>query len=376
MDEMIFKCNKSQDEVVQYFLEKGQLRNMSLHDRMQQLLGGENMSEDDKLSLLRQQLGPKSREQLEEMLGQGLSIQDILKHFGENGKSAEEESEELRVKIEKLLSEGNLSSDEVLSALAADLTLREMQTLNELIQKGLTTEQILKEIMKIKEKEREFSEQEQMELLKNQLGEKAKEELEKMLQKGHSVSDVIKYFMSPGNVGSSESLDFENTILNILRREDLSEKEKLDVIISKLNETEKKILEAMLNEGKSLEEIIKRLFEKQNSNSEQTSNKNVTDILNNSTLSIEEKFELLKGNMKPSELTEIQKLTDKGLTVEQALKKVADIDESSDSVEESDFAKRIKKLISGKSLSQNEILEIIRYGYEFLVIDLLTRQKY
>ena len=125
-----------------------------------------------------------------------------------------------------------------------------------------------------------------------------------------------------------------------------------------------------------MEEIIKRLFEKQNSNSEQTSNKNVTDILNNSTLSIEEKFELLKGNMKPSELTEIQKLIDKGLTVEQALKKVADIDESSDSVEESDFAKRIKKLISGKSLSQNEILEIIRYGYEFLVIDLLTRQKY
>ena len=154
MDEMIFKCNKSQDEVVQYFLEKGQLRNMSLHDRMQQLIGGENMSEDDKLTLLRQQLGPKSREQLEEMLGRGLSIQHILKHFGENGKSAEEESEELRVKIEKLLSEGNLSPAEVLSALAADLTLQQIQTINELIQKGLTTEQILKEIMIMKEKER------------------------------------------------------------------------------------------------------------------------------------------------------------------------------------------------------------------------------
>ena len=172
----------------------------------------------------------QSKEQLEEMLQKGASVSEIVKYFLENGKTPDQENEELRQKMKKMLSEGNLSPELVLSALETNLTEAEKQKLNELIQRGLTTDEILKELMKGKEsgKGREISETEQLALLRNQLGDKSKEELEKMLKEGHSLSEVIKYFMSPGTPGTDQSQDFEDSLRNILQREDLSEQEKIE----------------------------------------------------------------------------------------------------------------------------------------------------
>ena len=234
MEQIISDSSKNSDEIVAHFFQKGQLRNMSLQDKMKQLIGQENVSDQEMLRLLRSQLGPKSREQLEEMLQKGASVSEIVKYFLENGKTPDQENEELRQKMRKILSEGNLSPESVLSVLETNLTEAEKEKLNELIQRGLTTDEILKELMKEKEKkghERELSEAEQVALLKNQLGDKSKEELEKMLAMGHSLSEVINYFMSPGTQSQSQSQDFENFLRNILQRKDLSEKEKLDVII-------------------------------------------------------------------------------------------------------------------------------------------------
>ena len=362
MERMISDSSKNSDEIVTHFFQKGQLRNMSLQEKMKQLIGRENVSDQEMLRHLRSQLGPKSKEQLERMLQKGASVSDIVKYFLENGKTADQENEELRQKMKKILSEGNLSPELVLSALEMNLTEAEKLKLNELIQRGLTTDEILKELMKGKEsgKEREISETEQLALLRNQLGDKSKEELEKMLEEGHSLSEVIKYFMSPGPPGTAQSQDFETYLRNILQREDLSEQEKIDVIFSKLNTTERKQLNEMLSQGMNLEQIIDILSKNKKSNQDKTCHQNVTDILNNSNLTIEQKFELLKGNMKPEELREIQQLITRGLSVEEALRAVADIDEAGNTGEESDFAQRIRKLTKGKLLSQSELLERIK----------------
>ena len=102
------------------------------------------------------------------------------------------------------------------------------------------------------------------------------------------------------------------------------------------------------------------MLKNKKSNQDKTCHQNVTDILNNSNLTIEQKFELLKGNMKPEELREIQQLITRGLSVEEALRAVADIDEAGNTGEESDFAQRIRKLTKGKLLSQSELLERIK----------------
>ena len=292
MERMTSDSSKNSDEIVTHFFQKGQLRNMSLQEKMKQLIGRENVSDQEMLRHLRSQLGPKSKEQLEAMLQKGDSVSEIVKYFLENGKTPDQENEDLRQKMKKILSEGNLSPELVLSALETNLTEAEKQKLNELIQRGLTTDEILKELMKGKEsgKEREISETEQLALLRNQLGDKSKEELDKMLKEGHSLSEVIKYFMSPGTPGTAQSQDFEGSLRNILQREDLSEQEKIDVIFSKLNATERKQLNEMLSQGMNLEQIIDILSKNKKSNQDKTCHQNVTDILNNSSLTIEQKY--------------------------------------------------------------------------------------
>ena len=46
------------------------------------------------LALLRSQLGTNSKKEMEEMLKQGYSMQQILEHFMKNGKTEEEEQRE------------------------------------------------------------------------------------------------------------------------------------------------------------------------------------------------------------------------------------------------------------------------------------------
>ena len=164
--------------------------------------------------------------------------------------------------------------------------------------------------MKIKDEEKLNLEKEQLEKLKNQLDDKNKEELDKMIQDGVSLSDIIKHFMTAGL--SQPENDFEQILLSILKRNDLSEKEKMDVIVSKLNNDERKIFGQMLSEGKTIEEIIKVLADNKRISCQQNGHVSVSDILNNSDLSIEQKFELLKGNMKSAELDQIQKLLSEG----------------------------------------------------------------
>ena len=167
---------------------------------------------------------------------------------------------------------------------------------------------------------------------------------------------VIQFFSTSENK-CHDSESFQKSLLDITNRTDLSEKEKLDVIFSKLNEDERKIFEAMLNDGKTIEEIIKVLANNKATFCPAAGPINVSEILNNSTLTIEEKFQLLKGNMKSSELDQIENLINAGMSIEEALKTVADVDQDDQT---SDFAKRIKQIIKKKSLNQEQILSIIK----------------
>ena len=115
---------------------------------------------------------------------------------------------------------------------------------------------------------------------------------------------------------------------------------------------ERELLEDCLKSGKSLEATINFLTD---SRKEPSAAVNISEILNDTNLSIEDKFCLLKGNMKQSELNKIQNLVERGFSVEEALKTVASEDEN-----ETDFKKKIKCLIKGRNLTPNEMLELIK----------------
>ena len=67
----------------------------------QEMFDGKNMSEEEMLEALRNQLGTNSKKEMEEMLKQGYTMQQILDHFMKNGKTEEEEQKETLRKIQE-----------------------------------------------------------------------------------------------------------------------------------------------------------------------------------------------------------------------------------------------------------------------------------
>ena len=59
------------------------------------------MSEEEMLEALRNQLGTNSKKEMEDLLKQGYTMQQILEHFMKNGKTEEEEQKETLRKIQE-----------------------------------------------------------------------------------------------------------------------------------------------------------------------------------------------------------------------------------------------------------------------------------
>lgn len=65
------------------------------------MFDGKNMSEEEMLEALRNQLGTNSKKEMEDLLKQGYTMQQILEHFMKNGKTEEEEQKETLRKIQE-----------------------------------------------------------------------------------------------------------------------------------------------------------------------------------------------------------------------------------------------------------------------------------
>ena len=187
--------------------------------------------------------------------------------------------------------------------------------------------------------------------------------MEEMLRSGSSLSSVIKHFLSPAVTAKEQTgEDFQDTMISMLERQDLTGEQKLNVLFSNLKNEEKELAEDWLKSGKSLENIVQLLSD---TRTEKEAGRSVSEVLNDTSLSLEEKFCLLKGNMNKKELDKIQNLVQGGLSIDEALKAVAAEEDN-----ESEFSKKIKSLARGKDLDPPEMLELIK---EYLSADELER---
>ena len=262
-----------------------------------------------------EKLEPKSLELMEELLRKGVSLEDM--------------------------------PEAILSMANKDLTELEKKQLCEIIQKGVSSGLTIEDIMKSQGKG---------------MGEKSKEELEEMLRSGSSLSAVIKHFLTPNTTEEQTEQGFQDKMHRMLERQDLTQEEKLNVLFSNLKNDEKQLAEDWLKSGKSLEDIVQLLSD---TRAEKESKRSVSEVLNDESLSLEEKFCLLKGNMNKKELDKIQNLIESGLSIDEALKAVAAEEDN-----ESEFQKKIKSLAKGKDLNPTEMLELIK---EYLSEDEMER---
>jgi hypothetical protein len=166
----------------------------------------DSMTEEDIKSLLQSELNSADRKKMDEMLMAGYSIEEILEHFQTRGLERGDETE-LAAKVRKISRGRKLSSDQMLQ------------------------------------------------LIKEQLGESGREQMEKMLKTGMTPEDVISHFMTEGKTEEEEHRQIGLKLAELSRGRKLSSEEKFDLLSGHLGRADKAQMDQMLKNGCSVEEV-------------------------------------------------------------------------------------------------------------------------
>ena len=270
--EQMLKQGMSMKDIVKHFIELKDIEPVesALSIKLKKLSGGRKLSSKEMVDLMAQQMGDSDRREMEDMLASGASMEEVLKHFMEHGRTKEEEQREVANKLASLMSD-SMTEEDIKSLLQSELNSADRKKMDEMLMSGYSIEEILEhfqtrgmepgeesdlaaKIRKIS-RGRKLSSEQMLQLIKDQLGDVGKEEMEEMLKSGMSPEDVISHFMTEGKTEEEERRDISLKLAEMTRGRKLSNDEKLDFMKEQLGKADKAQMEEMLKRGCTIEEV-------------------------------------------------------------------------------------------------------------------------
>ena len=372
---------KKPEEVIEYFLEQGVLRKETVSEKMKLLIGERELSKEEIFKLLKTQLGEKCQEEMEKMLLQGYSMQEVIDYYLNHGKTQEEEAFELKHKMRSLIEEGKMTPEDMIGMLKSSLSERERKIVEEMIKNGMDIGDIIKKMIENREEEvygaQSISREESLDNLRLQQGDITKEELENMLKKGHSLLEVMDTFMKPCSQDAMPS-DLQDKLTCVLNRSDLNSEEKLDILQSNLSEQDRKLVEAMIKSGMSVDDVVRQMVDNKMIQggipSEGTLKHDKIDSLNlldietefaqrirelvgDKSIDDNELFLIIDENLNEAEKARLNDMMSNGYSKTDIIKYFLKYAEGRIV---SEFEKEIKSLIACHNFTEVEILDLLR----------------
>merc|ERR1712042_196539 len=99
-------------------------------------MGGKNMTPEEFLHLIEEQLDDEAKQKMEEMLSKGYTKQDVINHFMKNAKTREEQMRETADKIKALMNDENMSEENKLEILRNQLSKEDLAQMEEMLKDG------------------------------------------------------------------------------------------------------------------------------------------------------------------------------------------------------------------------------------------------
>merc|ERR1711874_372925 len=101
------------------FMKKGKTKEEAQKEKSEQLREmmeeKKDMSPEEVVNMLREELGEEDKKQMEKMLKSGCSLQEVMDHFMNRGmEESLDEKTDFQKKMEQMLDGKNLNEDEVL----------------------------------------------------------------------------------------------------------------------------------------------------------------------------------------------------------------------------------------------------------------------
>merc|ERR1711915_404169 len=232
------------EEIVSHFSNRGlnaSTQESQLASQVKKLSHGKALNVDQMLSLIEQQLSEDGKNELAEMLKKGYSKQDVINHFMNNGKTAQEEQIETANKLSVLINTDTMSDDEMVAILREQLSPSDKQIMEDMLHEGKHVKDIVNHFI------------ERIDI--NPAESEIAIEIEKMLAQGVPLEKVIQHFMSHGKTTEEEEVAVAEKLKNLMNSS-LSEEELKQILSSELNEKDKNKMDEMLKQGFSMDEVL------------------------------------------------------------------------------------------------------------------------
>jgi hypothetical protein len=315
-------------EIVHLFLNRGKnlTRKTEFAARMDRLLNGQLLPPQEILEIMRENLDDESKDVIDQLLGKGYTVQDVIEHLIKTGKTPEEKQKEVAEKMLVLL-EGDMSEDQVLA------------------------------------------------MMRKQLGSAGLKELEEMLARGCSLNEIIDSFMhKPSELSPvEEDTEFAKKIKQLMGDKTLSAEQMMNLIKGALDPSGQLQLDEMVRCGCSHDEVIQHYMNREKNKKGQKRNefgRKIYDLTKGKKLTKKELIMLMKNHLDQDSLVKMEEMLKKGYPIEdvidyflkhgktpqQALREKTVLKEK----EKKEAVKKLKEKIEGHNLSNEEILAILQ----------------
>lgn len=386
MEEMV-RSGCPLDEAIEYFMKKGKTREQVKNEKSEKLRnlveqGGMDMSPTDILNLMKEELGSEDKKQIEKMLKSGCSMQEVIDHFLNRG-AADADSmcdgkTEFQIKMEALIEGKNLNDEEILAMMRGQMDDKAKDEIKEMLAKGYSPRDIINYMLKNTKTEEEklretsqrlsrlfedsdMTEEEKMSMLEKQLSVEDKMHMEEMLKQGHSIEEVIGFFMSRSKSPENEKSEFAKNIDKLVREKDMSQDEILKLIENHLDKESREKLSEMLAKGYSKQDVINHFMNNSKTKEEQMKEtaEKIKALMSDDSMTDKDKIEILRNQLSKEDLAQLEILLKDGGSVDDVMKQILK-SKSTESISETELSKVVHQLMDGQELSKEEIIGLIK----------------
>ena len=248
--EKMLKSGCSMQEVIEHFLNRGNESDSEekteFQTRMEEMMEGKNLNEDEILALMRSQVDDETKAEIKAMLDKGYTKQDVINHLLKNQKTSEEKDRESARKLMSLFDDQQMSEQEKINMLEKQLNNEDKAQMEEMLKRGCSIEEVIGHFMTrsqspAKEKSsfakniekmiegKDLSEDDVLQLIEGQLDDESKQKMEEMLKKGYTKQDVINHFMKNAKTKEEQMRETADKIKALMNDENMSEQNKLEI---------------------------------------------------------------------------------------------------------------------------------------------------
>merc|ERR1711976_681925 len=338
MDKML-KQGYSPDEIVQHFLDDAEKKSgtQSLAKKIDELTKGKDLTDDEILEIMKNEMGEESKKKMEELIKQGHSKQEVMKMMMASGKLQEEETRDTAETMKHIMTSKKknikMSQDDIKDMLEERLDDASKAKMKEMLEKGVPLKEVLEhftkqcdppdpEISEMEKKMKKLTEGQELsnyqifELMKDQMDADSRKKMDEMVRNGCPLEEVIEHFMKKGKTKEQAQMEKSEELRQKLEEQkDLSQEEIIDMLRSELGSDDKAQMEKMLKSGCSMQEVIDHFVNRGNESDTEEKTEfqaKMEEMMEGKNLNEDEILALMRSQVDDDTKAEIKAMLEKG----------------------------------------------------------------